>query len=132
MRRALLELYGPGPDGLAGNDDGGTMGAWWVFGALGMYPAVPGTDVLALGSPLFPRVTIRLPRGTLRIEAPRAAPGTPVRPRARARRQGMAQALAALPRIAGGARLRFRLGAKAHLLGPAAGPGAAVVHAAGD
>ena len=35
---------------------------------------------------------------------------TPVRPRARARRQGVAQALAALPAVAGGARLRYRLG----------------------
>ena len=77
VRRALLELYGPGPDGLEGNDDGGTMGAWWVFGALGIYPAVPGTDVLALGSPLFPHVTIRLPRGTLRIDGAGAAPGRP-------------------------------------------------------
>ena len=53
----------PARAGMPGNDDGGTMGAWWVLGALGMYPAVPGTDVLALGSPLFPRVTVRLPRG---------------------------------------------------------------------
>ena len=82
---------------MPGNDDGGTMGAWWVFGALGMYPAVPGTDVLALGSPLFPRVTVRLPRGTLRIEAPRAAPGRPYVALAGARRQGVAAAVAALP-----------------------------------
>ena len=67
------------------------MGAWWVFGALGMYPAMPGTDVLALGSPLFPHVAIRLPRGTLRHRRPPGGPGTPLRPRARGRRQDVAQ-----------------------------------------
>jgi predicted alpha-1,2-mannosidase len=77
VRRALLQLYRPTPAGMPGNDDGGAMSAWWVFGALGLYPAVPGTDLLALGSPLFPRATIRLPRGTLTLEAPRAARGRP-------------------------------------------------------
>ena len=47
--KALLTLYSPTPGGLPGNDDGGTMSSWWVFAALGFYPAVPGTDVLALG-----------------------------------------------------------------------------------
>ena len=121
VRRALLELYGPGPDGLAGNDDGGTMGAWWVFGALGMYPAVPGTDVLALGSPLFPHVAIRLPRGTLRIDAPRAAPGRPyVRALAVDGRTWRSPWLR-YRRISGGAQLRFELGAKATRWGSAAG-----------
>ena len=121
VRRALLELYGPGPDGLAGNDDGGTMGAWWVFGALGMYPAVPGTDVLALGSPLFPHVAIRLPRGTLRIDAPRAAPGRPyVRALAVDGRTWRSPWLR-YRRISGGAQLRFDLGAKATRWGSAPG-----------
>jgi putative alpha-1,2-mannosidase len=43
-----------------------------VFGALGFAPAVPGTDTLALGSPLFGRVTLKLHGGTLDIRAPRA------------------------------------------------------------
>jgi predicted alpha-1,2-mannosidase len=77
VRRALLRLYAPTPGGMPGNDDGGTMSAWWAFGALGMYPAVPGTDVLALGSPLFPRVSVRIPGGTLRLYAPPAARGRP-------------------------------------------------------
>ena len=68
VRRAMLSLYGPRPGGLPGNDDLGTMSAWWVFGALGMYPAVPGTDVLALATPLFPHVVLRLPGGAVRID----------------------------------------------------------------
>jgi putative alpha-1,2-mannosidase len=41
-----------------------------VLGALGLYPEVPGTDVLAIGSPLFGRATVRLAGGRkLRILA---------------------------------------------------------------
>jgi len=42
--------YRAGPMGLAGNDDAGTMAAWYVFSALGFYP-VPCTGRYALGSP---------------------------------------------------------------------------------
>jgi predicted alpha-1,2-mannosidase len=60
VRRALT-LYDTSPDGYPGNDDLGTLSAWYVFGALGLYPEVPGVGVLAIGSPLFARSEIRLP-----------------------------------------------------------------------
>ncbi len=63
VRRALLTLYDTSPDGYPGNDDLGTLSAWYVFGALGLYPEVPGVGVLAIGSPLFERAEIRLPQG---------------------------------------------------------------------
>lgn len=69
VRRAL-RLYDTSPDGYPGNDDLGTLSSWYVFGALGLYPEVPGVGVLAIGSPLFPRATVRLGSGrTLRIVA---------------------------------------------------------------
>jgi predicted alpha-1,2-mannosidase len=61
VRRALLTLYDTSPDGYPGNDDLGTLSAWYVFGALGLYPAVPGVGLLAIGSPLFSRAQIALP-----------------------------------------------------------------------
>jgi predicted alpha-1,2-mannosidase len=61
VRRALLTLYDTSPDGYPGNDDLGTLSSWYVFGALGLYPEVPGVGVLAIGSPLFGRTEIRLP-----------------------------------------------------------------------
>jgi predicted alpha-1,2-mannosidase len=56
-----LGLYSPTPAGYPGNDDLGTLSAWYVFGALGLYPEVPGVGALALSSPLFPHVEVRLP-----------------------------------------------------------------------
>ncbi len=63
MRRALRTLYGNTPTGYPGNDDLGTLSSWYVFGALGLYPEVPGVGVLAVSSPLFRRAAISLPHG---------------------------------------------------------------------
>lgn len=49
------------------------MSSWYLFGALGFYPAIPGTDVLVLGSPLFKKATIHLPGGAVTIDAPAAS-----------------------------------------------------------
>ncbi|MEV0224576.1 GH92 family glycosyl hydrolase [Streptomyces sp. NPDC050704] len=77
VRRALNTLYGPGPDGLVGNDDLGTMSAWYVWGALGMYPQVPGRAELVLASPLFSKVTIHRGSGqTITVNAPGASADT--------------------------------------------------------
>lgn len=77
VRRALNTLYGPGPDGLVGNDDLGTMSAWYVWGALGMFPQVPGRAELVLASPLFPRITIHRGSGqTITVNAPDASADT--------------------------------------------------------
>ena len=46
------------PGGIAGNDDLGEMSAWYVWSALGMYPEIPGTADLAIGSPLFTEAVV--------------------------------------------------------------------------
>jgi predicted alpha-1,2-mannosidase len=56
------------PDGVPGNDDGGTLGSWFVLAAAGLYP-VPGTDQWIIGTPLFPKLELQLPHGTFTIEA---------------------------------------------------------------
>jgi len=58
--RRGLGLYETAPDGYPGNDDLGTLSAWYVFGALGLYPEIPGTGVLAISSPLFRRAVVHL------------------------------------------------------------------------
>ena len=65
----ILETrYGHTPaDGLDGNDDSGTLSAWYLWTAMGLYP-VAGTDQYALGAPIFDRIEI----GDLIIKAPQA------------------------------------------------------------
>jgi predicted alpha-1,2-mannosidase len=71
VRRAL-RLYSPAAAGYPGNDDLGTLSSWYVFGALGLYPEVPGVGVLAIGSPLFRHASIAMPhrrRVTISVSA---------------------------------------------------------------
>jgi putative alpha-1,2-mannosidase len=58
--RRGLRLYSTAPGGYPGNDDLGTLSSWYVFGALGLYPEVPGVGLLAIGSPLFGHASIAL------------------------------------------------------------------------
>ncbi len=52
--------FGSGADGLCGNDDCGTISAWYVFTAIGLYPLRPGEDLYTFVNPVFDRVTIQL------------------------------------------------------------------------
>ena len=77
--RAAMTLFTTGPDGMTGNDDLGTMSAWYVFSSLGLYPTMSGADFLALSSPQFESATVtvgqygRAQGGTLKITAPGAS-----------------------------------------------------------
>ena len=68
VRRVLTELYSSEPGGYPGNDDLGEMSSWYLWGALGMYPELPGSDVLVLGSPLFPKTVLHLKNGDVTID----------------------------------------------------------------
>jgi predicted alpha-1,2-mannosidase len=72
--RGLQSLYRPTPDGLPGNDDLGTMSAWFIWSALGFYPETAGAPLYVVGSPMFPAAKIRLPGGTFTVSAPGASP----------------------------------------------------------
>ncbi|MGH7940612.1 MAG: GH92 family glycosyl hydrolase [Limisphaerales bacterium] len=77
VRRVLTQLYSFKPDGYPGNDDLGAMSSWYLWGALGMYPELPGSDVLVLGSPLFPKTVLYLKHGNVTIEGIGAADISP-------------------------------------------------------
>jgi predicted alpha-1,2-mannosidase len=53
IRNLLEKNFGDGPEGLPGNDEGGSLSAWVVFSSLGFYPLCPGSGTYALGSPVF-------------------------------------------------------------------------------
>ena len=76
VRRVMTESFTTAAGGLPGNDDLGATSAWYVWAALGMYPATPGADTLALHGPLFPSITITRPSGTVQINATGAGPSS--------------------------------------------------------
>jgi predicted alpha-1,2-mannosidase len=60
VRESLEAEFAAAPRGLPGNDDAGATSAWYLFGAMGLYPVAPGETRYQIGSPLFDRVTLRL------------------------------------------------------------------------
>lgn len=79
VREIATTLFSPTPDGEPGNDDLGAQSSWYVWAALGMYPATPGTADLTVHSPMFQRVVLDLPgkAADLDIRAPQAADDAP-------------------------------------------------------
>jgi predicted alpha-1,2-mannosidase len=59
VRWILETKYGDRENGLDGNDDGGSLSAWYVFGSLGLFPTA-GTDRYELASPLWQRAEIKM------------------------------------------------------------------------
>lgn len=65
--RVMEELYSP--EGFPGDEDTGSMAAWYLLSAMGMFPVCPGKAEYVLGRALFPGMTVRVGEGkTLRIE----------------------------------------------------------------
>jgi predicted alpha-1,2-mannosidase len=69
VRKVMDELYSP--EMFAGDEDTGSMAAWYILSAMGFYPVCPGKPEYTLGSPLFLRATINLPgKKAFTIDAP--------------------------------------------------------------
>ncbi|MEU5343180.1 GH92 family glycosyl hydrolase [Streptomyces sp. NPDC020766] len=71
---AALTLFTDAPTGMTGNDDLGTMSAWHVLSAIGIFPVQPGFDTWGLSTPVFERVDLTLdsryhPLGALTVTA---------------------------------------------------------------
>jgi predicted alpha-1,2-mannosidase len=73
VRWILETKHGDNFIGLDGNDDGGTLSAWYIFSSLGFYP-VAGTDIYQLGAPLFKHAEIKMGDKILQIIADNYAP----------------------------------------------------------
>ena len=74
--RAAETLFRNGPEGMTGNDDLGTVSAWYVLSALGLYPTMSGAGFFVVSTPQFPHAELKLGAvgsrqgGTLTIDAP--------------------------------------------------------------
>lgn len=68
-------FYTDQPEGIIGNEDCGQMSAWHVLSALGFYQVNPSNGIFVFGSPLFEKVTVKLPEGkTFTVEASSVSP----------------------------------------------------------
>ena len=63
VSRIRRQMYGLGPLGLPGNDDLGATSGWYLWNALGLYPAIPGVGGFVIGTPEFPRATVNFDGG---------------------------------------------------------------------
>ena len=77
VRKVLNSIWTNSPKGMPGNDDLGEMSSWYVWAAMGMYPEIPGRAELVLGSPLFTRIRIQRPQGTIEVNATGAGTNAP-------------------------------------------------------
>lgn len=68
VRKIMTKKYTTTADGIPGNDDAGTMSAWYIFSAMGFYP-IAGGDTYLIGSPIFEKVIVHLSKGDLIITA---------------------------------------------------------------
>ena len=68
IRKVLNGQYNSRPDGLPGNDDLGSMGAWYVFASIGLFPEIPGVGGFSINSPVFPEIVLHLANGDLVIK----------------------------------------------------------------
>ncbi len=116
VRQVQNELWNAAPANWGvGNDDLGTMSAWYVWSAIGIYPNTPGTADMAIGSPLFTEVTITLGGGgTIRITAPQAATNAPYVQSATLNGANWSNAYLPSSSMTGGGDLAFILGTSAN------------------
>lgn len=63
VRKTLEEMFSSEEDGLPGDEDNGSLCAWYLFGAMGIYPLCPGIPEYVLGSPLLKKMMINLEDG---------------------------------------------------------------------
>ncbi|WP_125565786.1 GH92 family glycosyl hydrolase [Companilactobacillus insicii] len=57
----LMNKFNDGINGYPGDEDNGSMSAWYIFSSLGFYPVCPGSNQYILGKPQFDQITIKLP-----------------------------------------------------------------------
>ena len=66
VHRILNEMYTSKADGMPGNDDCSSMGSWYVFASIGLYPMIPGIAGFSVSLPYFNNITLHFPKGKLK------------------------------------------------------------------
>ncbi|WP_323123080.1 GH92 family glycosyl hydrolase [Burkholderia alba] len=63
----IAAVFSDGPGGLPGNDDLGAVSSWYVWAALGAYPAIQSVGGLALHAPVFDKAVVRWADGAKQL-----------------------------------------------------------------
>ena len=58
-----LVQFNDSPKGYPGDEDNGTMAAWYIFSSLGFYPVTAASNQYVLGIPLWDKARINLSSG---------------------------------------------------------------------
>ena len=66
--RKSLGLFTADAGMFPGDEDNGSMGAWFILNALGLYALSPASGDYVLGSPLFANVTITIDAEAKRLD----------------------------------------------------------------
>ncbi len=110
VRWILEKKYGDQANGLDGNDDGGTLSAWYVLSSLGLYPTA-GSERYELASPLWKRAEVALGNDRkLTIVADNYAPENPYIQRAWLNDAAIDRTWVSHAEIVQGGVLRFEMG----------------------
>ena len=56
--KSMCDLFSATPDGFPGDEDNGSMAAWYIFSCLGIYPICPGKREYVHIPPLFDEIKI--------------------------------------------------------------------------
>jgi predicted alpha-1,2-mannosidase len=113
VREIAATEYGYDAGGLDGDDDCGQMSAWLLFTAMGFYPVNPASGEYMIGSPMYSRMSIRLPSGkTFRVEAENVSATNLYIQAAMLDGKPLNDPLITWEQIQSGATLKFRMGPK--------------------
>jgi predicted alpha-1,2-mannosidase len=108
VRRVLNEAYST--ENFSGDEDTGSMAAWYILSALGLYAVCPGKPEYTLGSPLFEQARIHLNSGkTILIDTQGNNASTPYVQRVSVNGAQHPSTLIDHSTLASGAHLRFEM-----------------------
>lgn len=110
VRKTAEELFDATSEGLPGDEDNGSLCAWYIFASMGMYPLCPGVPEYVIGSPLFERMIIQLENGKqVIIETNGATEGKPYVKNIRLNNEPHSQLYLSHDKLRNGAHIRFEL-----------------------
>ncbi|HEY6175577.1 MAG TPA: GH92 family glycosyl hydrolase, partial [Kofleriaceae bacterium] len=121
VHKVMTDGFNTSAGGLPGNDDLGATSAWYVWASLGMYPATPGADTLALHGPSFPSILIQRAAGNVTITASGVSATNAFVQGVTVNGAATTHSFIRFPDIAAGGSLVFTMGASPSTWGTAAG-----------